>query len=275
VRLGINRLTDDPSQTPEITLDALENISVSSVSGGTVLLGSILNEQLSTASAAIAHEDQERLETVTAYTEGKTTAGDIVLAFQAKEAELELPPTVRISYGGETEDINRSFTEMGLAFVAGLVLMLAILVLSFNSVRYSLYLLSAVPLSLIGVLLGLTLTGQSLSLTSVLGVIALAGVIINHAIILMDSMIHQHRAHTGELIDVVADAAVSRFRPILLTTITTVVGMIPLSTISAFWSPLAFAIMFGLSFAMVLTLVLVPTLFYRSEKKKLEKARRV
>ena len=73
------------------------------------------------------------------------------------------------------------------------------------------------------------------------------------------------------LLDMVADASVSRLRPIVLTTVTTVVGMIPLSRISDFWSPLAFAIMFGLTFAMVLTLVLVPTLFYRHEKKLLLK----
>ena len=70
----------------------------------------------------------------------------------------------------------------------------------------------------------------------------------------------------------VADASVSRFRPIMLTTITTVVGMIPLSRISDFWSPLAFAIMFGLTFAMILTLILVPTLYYRNELYKKEKA---
>lgn len=271
VRLSVDPLAEDPSATPEITLDALRNLSVPTQSGTTVLLGSIITEELKPANVAIAHEDQERVETVTSYTEGNMTAGEIVLAFQAREAELQLPEGVRISYGGETEDINQSFTEMGLAFIAGLVLMLTILVLSFNSIRYSLYLLSAVPLSLIGVIVGLTLTGQSLSFTSILGVIALAGVIINHAIILMDSMIHQRNIHGGELIDIVADSAVSRFRPIVLTTITTVVGMVPLSTISDFWSPLAFSIMFGLTFAMLLTLVLVPTLFYRNELKKLKK----
>lgn len=272
VKLGIDSSAIDQSQTPKVTLDVLRNLSVLTTSGKTVLLGSILKEELAPASVTIFHEDKERLETVSSYTEPDVTPAEIVTAFQAKEAELELPEGVRVSYGGDTEDINRSFTEMGLAFIAGLILMLAILVLAFNSVRYSLYLLSAVPLSLIGVLIGLTLTGQSLSFTSILGVIALAGVIINHAIILMDSMIHQRSLHTDKiLIEVVADSAVSRFRPIVLTTITTVVGMIPLSTISDFWSPLAFAIMFGLSFAMILTLILVPTLYYRAEKKKAEK----
>lgn len=86
----------------------------------------------------------------------------------------------------------------------------------------------------------------------------------------MDSMItHKGAKYADEsLIDQVADASVSRFRPIMLTTITTVIGMIPLSRISDFWSPLAFAIMFGLTFAMILTLVLVPTLYYRNEKRK-------
>ncbi len=276
----IVKIETDPNEadfaaSPKVTLDALRNLTIMSVSGKPVLLGSVVRERLAPANSNIAHEDEERIETVSAYTKDGVTAAEIVAAFKAKESELTLPASVRISYGGETEDINKSFTEMALAFVAGLVLMLAILVLSFNSIRYSIYLLLAVPLSLIGVFAGLTLTGQALSFTSLLGVIALAGVIINHAIILLDSMIHYHNnMQTGEsLLDVVADASVSRLRPIFLTTVTTVVGMIPLSTISDFWSPLAFAIMFGLSFAMILTLVLVPTLFYRNEKKRAEKNR--
>lgn len=273
VKLGVNPNATDQSETPKVTLDTLRNLSLQTATGQSILLGSILKEELAPASISISHEDEERVETASSQTEPDVTPAEIVAAFQAREAELELPEGVRVSYGGDTEDINRSFAEMGLALIAGLVLMLAILVLSFNSVRYSLYLLSAVPLSLIGVLIGLTLTGQSLSFTSILGVIALAGVIINHAIILMDSMIHRHDQDAdASLIDVVADSAVSRFRPIVLTTITTVVGMIPLSTISDFWSPLAFAIMFGLSFAMILTLILVPTLYYRAEKRKAQKA---
>ena len=270
VKIETDQAETDFAASPKITLDTLRNLTVMSASGKQVLLGSVVRERLAPANSNIAHEDEERIETVSAYTKDGVTAAEIVAEFKTREAELTLPTSVRISYGGEAEDINKSFTEMGLAFVVGLVLMLAILVLSFNSIRYSIYLLLAVPLSLIGVFVGLTLTGQALSFTSLLGVIALAGVIINHAIILLDSMIHYHsNMKQGEsLLDVIADASVSRFRPIFLTTITTVVGMIPLSTISDFWSPLAFAIMFGLSFAMILTLVLVPTLFYRNEKRR-------
>ncbi len=271
-KLEAGETTKDPSSIPKATLSDIRNLSVDSPTGP-VLLGSILGEELSSAHASIAHEDEERIETVSAYVEGDLTALEAVAQFQAREAELELPQGIRISYGGETEDINQSFREMFFALIAGLALMLAILVLCFNSVRYALYLLLAVPYSLIGVFLGLTLTGQPLSFTSLLGVIALAGVIINHAIILMDSLLHMRNSRPNdEIMDIVADGSVTRLRPILLTTIATVVGMVPLSTISDFWSPLAFAIMFGLSFAMVLTLILVPTLFYRHEKKLRERA---
>jgi HAE1 family hydrophobic/amphiphilic exporter-1 len=269
VKLVVDSNAKDPSATPTVTYDTLGNLSVMSRTGTPVLLSSVLKPSLAPANSAIAHEDLKRVETVSAYTVGKTTATEVVNQFKARQKELELPAGVSVSYGGETEDINKTFTEMLIAIFAGIVMMLAILVLAFNSVRYSLYLLLAVPYSLIGVFAGLTVAGLPLSFTSLLGVIALSGVIINHSIILMDSMIN-HKASSGDadLLHVVAEAATSRLRPIFLTTVTTVVGMIPLSRISGFWSPLAFAIMFGLAFAMVLTLIMVPVLYYRAELKR-------
>ena len=95
--------------------------------------------------------------------------------------------------------------------------------------------------------------------------------IINHAIILMDSIARIGREHPGQtLTDVVVAAASSRFRPIILTTVVTVVGMIPLSFASAIWGPLAFVIMFGLAFSMVLTLVLIPVLYHRWPGKEVK-----
>jgi multidrug efflux pump subunit AcrB len=97
-----------------------------------------------------------------------------------------------------------------------------------------------------------------------LGVIALAGVIINHAIILMDSIARIHRENpTMSLENVVVEAASTRLRPIILTTIVTVIGMMPLIFVNAFWAPLAFAVMAGLAFSLLLTLVLIPVLYYR------------
>ncbi|HQU07856.1 MAG: hypothetical protein B7X04_02185 [Parcubacteria group bacterium 21-54-25] len=272
VKMNLNAGGTNPSHTASTTLGTLKNLTVYGTQGP-VLLGSILSATLAQNNASIVHKDKVRMETVSAYPSSNTTASAIVSAFQKKISSLSLPPGVSVSYGGDTKSINQSFSQMFVALIAGLVLMFMILIVAFNSFRYTFYLISIVPLSLIGVLDGLALTGQPISFSSLLGVIALGGVIINHAIILMDSMIRHLRA-TPEAapIDVVVDSAATRLRPIVLTTITTVIGMIPLSLTNATWGPLAFSIMFGLAFAIVLTLVLVPVLFYRAQLRKQRRA---
>ncbi|MDB5224576.1 MAG: acriflavin resistance protein [Candidatus Adlerbacteria bacterium] len=268
VKLNLNPAYTDASDTSEATIDSIKNLTIAG-STGPVLLGSVLQSKLGVSNATIAHNDKRRVESVTGYPGPQTTATGAVADFQKRAAELDLPDGVAISYGGETQDVNESFIQMFIALIAGLVLMFMILVVSFNSFRYTGYLLLIVPLSLIGVFDGLALTGQPLSFPSMLGFIALGGVIINHAIILMDSMVHHLRAEKDKpLIDVVVDSAATRLRPIFLTTITTVVGMLPLARSSDMWGPLAFTIMFGLSFAIILTLVLVPVLFYRAPHPK-------
>jgi multidrug efflux pump subunit AcrB len=269
VKLDLNPAYTGPGDTAQTTIDSIKSLSMQNAAGSTVLLGSVLQDSLALSSAAIAHEEKERVQTVGAYPTAGVAATAVVAEFQKRTGELNLPEGVRISYGGESESINESFTQMFVALIAGLVLMFLILVVSFNSVRYTLYLLYIVPLSLIGVLGGLALTGQSLSFTSLLGIIGLGGVIINHAIILMDSLIHNLRAHPEKpLIDIVIESSETRFRPIVLTTIATVIGMIPLALSNPTWGPFAFTVMFGLTFAICLTLVVVPVLFYRAPHKE-------
>lgn len=269
VKLNLNPAYTDPGSTARTTIDSIKNLSMQNGSGGTVLLGSVLQDSLALSSAAIAHEEKVRVQTVGAYPTAGVAATAVVAEFQKRVGELNLPKGVTISYGGESESINESFTQMFVALIAGLVLMFVILIICFNSIRYTLYLLYIVPLSLIGVLGGLALTGQSLSFTSLLGIIGLGGVIINHAIILMDSLIHNLRAHPERpLIDIVVESAETRFRPIVLTTIATVIGMIPLAISNPTWGPFAFTVMFGLMFAICLTLVVVPVLFYRAPHKE-------
>lgn len=267
VKLDLNTNYTDNSNTNEATIDAVKNLTVQGT-GGPVILGSIVESSLGVENSTIAHLNKTRIETVSAYPSDQTTTSAVVAAFQKRINELGLPPGVTVSYGGETQDITQSFQQMFVALLAGLALMFLILILSFNSIRYTLYLLVIVPLSLIGVLDGLALTGQPISFTSLLGVIALGGVIINHAIILMDSMIHRVRNNPSEpLEDVVVESAATRLRPIVLTTVTTVIGMAPLAASNPTWGPLAFSVMFGLAFAICLTLVLVPVLFYRAPQK--------
>lgn len=263
VALELNPNHVDMSGANRATPETLLNLRIQTPSGS-ILLGSIASVDVVSSNTIITHEDGERTQTVSAYTTSETTPFEATRVFQTRMSELGLPEGVSMQIGGETEEIQRSFIEMGLAFVAGILLMLAILVLEFNSFRHTIYLLSVIPLSMIGVFLGLLLLQLSLSFTSLLGVIALAGVIINHSIILMDSM---HRIHKEQPDlthkNVVVEASVSRLRPIILTTITTVIGMIPLMGVSGLWSPLATAIMFGLAFSTILTLALIPILFFR------------
>jgi multidrug efflux pump subunit AcrB len=268
VKLNLNTAYADPSDTTRTTIDSIKNISIQGQSGP-VLLGSVLSDSLGQSNAAITHKNKKRIETLSAYPDDKTTATAVTALFEKRIGELNLPAGVDVSYGGENQSINQSFSDLGVALLASLVLMFMVLIVAFNSIRYTLYLLLIVPLSCIGVLDGLALSGQPISFTSFLGIIALGGVIINHAIILMDSMIHHLRAEPNKpIIDTVVDSAATRLRPIFLTTITTVIGMIPLATSQPSWAPFAISIMFGLSFAIILTLVLVPVLFFRTPHKK-------
>lgn len=268
VKLNLNAAFTDPSNTSQTTIDSIKNLTIIG-SQGPVLLGSVLTDSLGLSNATISHKNKKRIETLSAYPDDKTTAGAIVSEFQKQIAKVALPSGVTVSYGGETQDVNKSFTEMFIALVAGLVLMFMILIVAFNSFRYTSYLLMIVPLSLIGVLDGLAITGQPLSFPSMLGFIALGGVIINHAIILMDSMItHLKEEPDKPIIDIVVDSAAMRLRPIVLTTVTTVAGMFPLVYANPTWAPLALSVMFGLSFAIILTLAVVPVLFFRAPHKK-------
>lgn len=268
VKTNLNPDYTTPDQTTDTTVDSLRQLGIQTPNGS-VLLGSVMTVTLEKSNTLIRHEGKKRIATISGYTIPGTTVQDVKKEFDVEQKMLVLPDDVRVVFGGENEEVDRSFRDMFFALIAGLALMFAILVLEFNSFRYTSYLLAVIPFSLVGVLTGLALTGNPLSFPSMLGFIALAGVIINHAIILMDSMQHLlvARPH-GPLIDVVVEAANTRLRPIILTTITTVVGMIPLTFASAMWAPLAFAIMFGLAFAMILTLILIPILFYRWPGKR-------
>jgi multidrug efflux pump len=262
-KLDLNPAYGDPSETTNVSIDAVRALTIQGRNGA-VPLASIATISYEPAQHAIRHEAGTRIMTVSAEMGPGGNAIQATQEFTKRFTEDMLPEGVVLKQSGESEDVAQSFTELIIALVAGVALMLSILVLEFNSFRHSFYLLLIIPLSLIGVHAGLTLMQSPLSLTSMLGVIALAGVIINHAIILMDSIarIHKEQAHLS-LEEVVIESAASRLRPILLTTIVTVIGMIPLALSSPFWGPLGFAIMFGLAFSLLLTLILIPILYYR------------
>lgn len=263
VMFDLNPNFVNPEDTAIATADSIATIPMYTARG-IVPLGSLITITADRTSASISHEDGMRIGQVEAYVKEGANTVEITNTVRSEADKLSLPDGVRLSYGGEDEEIQKTFTEMLVALITGLVLMFAILVLEFDAFRTSLRLLAAIPLSLAGVLWGLWLAGQPLSFTAFLGIIALAGVIINHGILLLDAMHNnEERDEASSPEDIVLNAAASRIRPILLTTLTTVVGMIPLTIVSAMWAPLAFTIAFGLLYGTLLTLVFIPLLSYR------------
>lgn len=257
--------TPDPDATNKTTIEALNQLAIPTPSGETVLLGSLVDVSLRESSSVINHEDQARVVTVEADVTSEGNAREVqTAAVAAIEENLDLTGVMLSTGGGETEESNEAFMEMALALVVGVLLMIAVLTLQFNSYLHTRYVLTILPYSLIGIFVGLALTNSPLSFPSMMGFIALSGIVVNNAILLIDVMNNQRKANPQKPIrEVVLDAASSRLRPILLTTFTTVIGMVPLAAAGDLWAPLAYAVMFGLIFSVVITLILIPVIYHR------------
>jgi multidrug efflux pump subunit AcrB len=268
VKLNLNPDYFDPHRTNEIVPDAIRNVAIPT-QNGTVLLGTLIDITVRKGSTAIRHDDEARIATAESELADGGNVAEISAEFRARAAEeLVIPEGIEMVIGGETEETDQSFAEMGYAIIAGLVLMFSIIVLMFNSFRHAVYVIAPAFLSFIGIALGLTLTGNALSFPSLMGLIALIGIVVNNSIILIDIMNKMRREHPEmDIQTIVRDGAASRLRPILLTTITTVIGILPLLFTASFWAPLALAIIFGLSFSVIITLVLIPIIYNRNPGK--------
>lgn len=263
VKLNLNTNYRDPHDTNRTTVDAIRQIEIQS-SYGAVLLGSILTTSIAQNSTTIAHEDARRVSIVESELTSTGNVREIIEEFKDRIDEINIPPSVTVVYGGENEETDQSFKDMGVAFIVGVILMFFILVLQFNSIRYAGYIIMVIFLSLIGIFFGLLITNQPLSFPSLMGLIALSGIVVNNAIIMIDA-INKLRLRNPEraVQAMVIEGAASRLRPVLLTTITTVIGLFPLTFASALWAPLAWSIIFGLSFTVVVTLFFIPMLYNR------------
>jgi len=195
-----------------------------------------------------------------------------------------LPSTIEVKQGGETQDQAETAEFLGGAFLASVLFIVIILVTQFNSVTNVFIILSQVFFSLIGVLLGYAVTGMDLSvLMAGVGIVALAGIVVNNGIILLDYFDILQRRGYGFKESIIEGGAV-RFTPVLLTAFSTVLGLVPLAIAmnlnfetlftrldpqlffggdsAAFWGPLSLTIIFGLIFATIVTLIIVPVMYY-------------
>ncbi|MCG3178195.1 MAG: Multidrug resistance protein MdtC [Phycisphaerae bacterium] len=178
-----------------------------------------------------------------------------------------------IEFGGENEERDRSVKELSTAWIFGVIAIGVILVIQFDSFRQPFIVMMAIPLSFIGVIIGLVITGYNFSIATMIGVVALAGIVVNDAIVLV-TFINQLRAAGMSKYEAIVRAGQLRLRPIFLTTLTTIVGLLPLTLDFSgggdFWRPLTTAIMFGLAFATLLTLVVLPVAYSLTVRESAE-----
>ena len=189
------------------------------------------------------------------------TAGDLLKFIQPGLRALDLAGGYRVAIGGEIEKSAETNGKLAAGLPAALIVMVLAIILQFNSFRRTLLTFATIPLIVVGIPYGLLIAGQPLSFFGTLGIISLAGIIINNAIVLIDQ-IDVERSHAG-LPDAIVAAAQKRLRPILLTSATTVLGLAPMAIAGgALWQPMAVLMMSGLAVASVLTLVFVPAGYY-------------
>lgn len=261
-----------------VKIDDLNRIQIPNITGQSVPLSSLGRFDYQGGFGTINRVNQKRVVTLTADTEGRLSSA-VLADVQERLTPFtgQLPAGYEIRYVGEKEQEEESQAFLSKAFVIALLVILLILVIQFNSLLVPLVIMTTVILSLIGALLGLLIWGLPFGIIMTgIGVISLAGVVVNNAIVLLDYT-RQLQARGMDLVSAAAEAGVTRLRPVLLTAGTTVIGLLPMaigvsydfhtftwatrSESTQWWQNMAVVVMFGLTFATILTLVVVPSLY--------------
>jgi multidrug efflux pump subunit AcrB len=271
-RAAILRLGRDPAdllvRNPEaLRLDftALRQMRVKSPAGEWLPLDRVAHLDETAGLAQISRRNRQRSVTITADVEASTNARDVMDELtQYFAEEFMLTPSVTLDYGGDTEATRESMESLARAMMISFLIIYFLLAFLFRSYLQPVVVLFAVPFGALGVFFGFSIIGQPLSFMTMLGVLALSGVAVNDALVLVD-FINQHRRQGHGLIESVHKAGAVRMRPVLITSLTTIGGLIPLAFFASgqakFLSPMALSLVFGMVSATVMTLILVPVLY--------------
>jgi len=257
--------------------DKVERLYVPTMGGQMVPLSSVVNVRYAGGFGSIQRVDEKRVITITGNNEEGYLPTALLAEAQKRLATLPLPPGYKISYTGQNEDMEKAQAFLVKAFVAALFLILFVIVPEFNSVSTPLIILGSVILSLIGVLLSLIVCKMPFGIImSGIGVISLAGVVVKNAIVLLD-FVEKLRQRGFEKTEALVRAGIIRLRPVLLTAITAMLGLLPMvidvsfdfykfelvskSETAQWWRQMATVVFFGLGVATLLTLVIVPVMY--------------
>ncbi len=258
------------------TISDVKNIFIFK-EGQKIPLTSVATVETASGLGSIKRKDRKRMVTITGDNAPGYLADSVLKKVQKKLEHFKLPQGYSIEYTGESEDKEEASAFLSKAFVIVIFLIALVLIFQFDSLVLPFTIIFSVFLSLIGVLIGLIVTGTPFGIIMTgLGVISLAGVVVNNAIVLID-YIRQLRKRGIEKREAIIQAGIVRFRPVMLTAVTTILGLIPLTTgltfdftnfkfliggeSSEWWGPMGVAVIFGLAFATVLTLVMVPVMY--------------
>jgi len=256
-----------PDKIPD--LEAIQNLQILNTRNQPVFLKDVATIELKPSVATITRINQRRTVLLTANLKGGANSTLVVSEFQKKIKDYKLPSGYEITYGGESEQNTESVMSILRAMIVAFLLIISTLIIQFNSFKKAAIVLVTIPLALIGVFFGLAVSRLNLSFPGLIGILALCGIVVKNAIILMDK-INLNLKSGIDFKDAIVDAGKSRLEAIFITSICTILGIIPITFSSEMWRALGGAIIFGLLFSSFLTLFMVPTLFmtFIKEKKK-------
>lgn len=259
-------------------LTDLNNLTVTSASGTQIPLTDIATVEVDESATSITRENQKNYITISANTPDLTGSEAQALIDEAM-ASYSFPEGCSYEYSGNTEMMMDSFRSLMLCMVIGVLLVYMIMAAQFESLRYPFIVMFSMPLAITGGILGLFLTGHSITTPAFMGFVMLIGMVVNNAIVLVDYA-NQLMGRGLSCYDALVTAGPRRLRPILMTTLTTVLGMLPMAISNAeggeMMKSLAIAVIFGLTFSTIITLVFIPVLYLwmneRKERRKQKKA---
>ena len=244
------------------SIDKLKEIKITSGTGITIPLKEVAAVEKGEGYSEIEREDQERVISVSSGIFNRAL-GEVQSEIETKISELDIPDGYTIDYGGDAGDMAESFSQLAQAMLLGIILVYMVMASQFESLIHPLIVMFIVPLSLIGAIIALALTNISLSVQGFIGVIMLIGIVVNNAIVMIDYI--NNRRENEEKREAILNAGSIRLRPIMMTTLTTVLGLLPLSLGlgqgSESQQPMAVVVIGGLSLATLLTLIIIPVLY--------------
>ncbi len=241
--------------------DELLSIPIFTNNGETIPASQVLEAEFGNAPLSITHKDGQRTVTVLAKNQGRTV-GEIVADLEPKLTEMkgQWGQGYDYKFAGELETQGETFASAGQMAIVALFLIFAVLVIQFSSFTQPFIIMLAIPFALIGTFLGFFILQIPISFPAVIGIIALTGIVVNDAIVMIETM-NSHREKGLSVKDAAARGAADRLRPILTTSITTIVGVIPLALSDPTWFSLASAIGFGLVASTLIALLVIPCLY--------------